>query len=369
MIYKPFQNIKLSRLGMGNMRLPSVDPKNPNADIDIPAAVELIQTAYRRGINYFDTAWVYNDGGSEKCVGEAMKDLPRDSYYLATKFYIDSTPDPAPVFEEQLRRLQTDHIDFYLLHCVMDANADKYLNSGAIDYFLEQKKQGRISYFGFSSHSSPATLRRFAEHHPWDFAQIQLNYFDWKFNTAKEEYEILAGHNIPVMVMEPVRGGRLAALTPECDAKLKAARPDWSISSWAMRFVKSLPGVQVILSGMSTMEQLEDNLKTFSDDGTLSESERTLLFEVADEFKDQIQVPCTACRYCCSGCPAKINIPEYLKLYNAFKVNGFQALGNASAIESEGKPADCLGCGACTGHCPQSIDTPSIMKELAKELQ
>ena len=362
---KKFQGIELSMLGMGNMRLPSVDSKNPNAPIDHPEAIKLIRRAYDEGINYFDTAYIYNDGDSEKCLGEAMEVFPRDSYYLATKFYIDATTDYEAVFEEQLRRLQTDRIDFYLLHCLTDGNADRYLNSGAIEYFLEQKKKGRISYLGFSSHAGVDTLRRFASHHQWNFAQIQLNYYDWNYASTKEEYRILEERNIPIMVMEPVRGGRLADLTPEANKVLETAHPDWSIASWALRFVKSLPQVQVILSGMSTIGQLDDNLATFADGEGLNETDMETLQKACDMFKNQIQVPCTACRYCCSGCPMEINIPDYLKLYNSYKVDGKWALSGASKIESKGKPADCVGCGACTGHCPQNIDTPKIMTELA----
>lgn len=366
MIYKPFQSISLSRLGMGNMRLPSTNPKDPNAPIDYAKAHEVIDKAYASGINYFDTAYVYNDGDSEKYLGECMKKHPRDSFYFATKFYIDVNPDYEGVFEEQLRRLQTDHIDFYLLHCLLNGNIDKYLNSGAIEYFQEQQRKGRITYLGFSSHADPDVLERFADHHAWDFAQIQLNYFDWMYGTTQQEYKILADRNIPIMVMEPVRGGRLAALTPETDAMLKAAHPEWSIPSWALRFVKGLPQVQVILSGMSDLSQVEDNVNTFSTEEALTEADQKLLMDVCEKFHGQVQVPCTACRYCCSGCPMEINIPEYLRIYNAYKVDGPWALQEMNTVESKGKPKDCIGCGACTGHCPQSIDTPAIMEELKK---
>lgn len=365
MNYKAFQNIKLSGLGMGNMRLPSTDPKNPSAPIDYPEAFKIIRRAYEAGINYFDTAYIYNNGESEKCLGEAVKIFPRDSFFIATKFNIDSNPDYEAVFEEQLQRLQMDYIDFYLLHCLTDSNVDKYLNSGAIEYFLKQKEEGRIRYLGFSSHAGVETLRRFASHREWDFAQLQINYYDWNYSSAKEEYQILEERNIPIIVMEPVRGGRLADLTPEANAVLKAVHPDWSIASWALKFVKSLPQVQVILSGMSTMEQLEDNLATFADGEGLSGADREILEKACEMFKSQVQVPCTACRYCCSECPMEINIPEYMKLYNAYKVDGPWALSDASKIESQGKPSDCIGCGACTGHCPQNIEVPKIMEELA----
>ncbi len=360
MMYQEFRDISLSRLGMGNMRLPMRD-----GAIDEEKAQEIIDYAMAHGINYYDTAWVYNDGGSERFLGPALRKYPRDSYYLATKFNIHATPDPGPVFEEQLRRLCTEHIDFYLLHCLTDGNINTYLESGCIDYFLEQQKKGRIRYLGFSSHASPKTLERFASHHAWDFAQLQINYFDWKYNSAKAEYEILEKKGIPIMVMEPVRGGRLASLTAETEGLLKAAHPDWTVASWALRFVQSLPRVQVILSGMSNLEQIRDNVATFSGEVGLSDGDLALLLEVCEKFRSQVQIPCTACRYCTSGCPVQINIPEFLKVYNSYKVNGRGALRGLQKVESEGSPADCIGCGACTGHCPQNIDVPKLMQELA----
>ncbi len=368
MKYKAFRDISLSRLGLGNMRLPSQEPGKPGSPIDYKASHEMMDRAYEQGINYYDTAYVYNNGDSERCVGEGMKKYPRGSFYLATKFNIGANPDYKAVFAEQLERLQTDYIDFYLIHCVMDGNAKQYIDSGAIEYFLDMKAKGKITYLGFSSHAGTDTLRMFADHHDWDFAQIQLNYFDWNYSSTKEEYEILAERNIPIMVMEPVRGGRLSSLTPEAEALLKARHPDWSISAWALRFVKSLPQVQVILSGMSSMEQMNDNLGTFADDDGLSEEDMALLMKACDLFHSQLQVPCTACRYCTDGCPAQINIPEFLKLYNSYKVDGRWALHGWKDIATEGTPMDCVGCGACTGHCPQNIDTPKIMSELAELL-
>ncbi len=365
MIRKPYKDITLSRLGLGNMRYILSDPDNGNSPIDRPKAHAVIDSAYTNGINYFDTAYVYNAGDSERCLGEAMTKYPRDSFYIADKFNLHANPDYEAVFEEQLKRLQTDRIDFYLLHCIMDGNADDYLNSGCIEYFLKQKELGRISYLGFSSHAGPDTLRRFASYRDWDFAQIQLNYFDWYFNTAKEEYEILTERNIPVMVMEPVRGGRLSGLSPEAEAILKEAHPDWSISSWAMRFVKSLPNTQVILSGMNTLEQMNDNLNTFRDDSVLSDADQAVLKKAAETFRASIVVPCTACRYCTEGCPMQINIPEFLKIYNAWKTSGDRPRKETiQAVASEGTPDMCIQCGACAGVCPQSIAIPDLMKEL-----
>ena len=214
MITRDYKGTKLSALGMGNMRLP-IKHGGSDGDIDFDRGREIIDKAMAEGVNYYDTAYVYHSGKSEGFLKEVLvKCYPRDSFYIADKFFIQANPDYKAVFEEQLERLGTDHIDFYLIHSVTDNLADKYINSGCIEYFAEQKRLGRIKDLGFSSHSSPETLKRFAEYRDWDFAQIQLNYYDWLFGSSKQEYEILREKNIPMVIMEPVRGGRLADLTP-----------------------------------------------------------------------------------------------------------------------------------------------------------
>lgn len=360
---KAFKDITLSRLGMGNMRLPI---KGKDSEIDYEKAQEIIDYGMSHGINYYDTAYVYHSGESENFLGTAMKKYPRESFCLATKFFIAASEDYKAVFEEQLKKLQTEYIDFYLIHCINDGNYMRYIDGGSIDYFLEQKRLGRIKYLGFSCHSGLDALRTFADHHQWDFAQLQLNYYDWLYSNTKKEYEILTERNIPVVVMEPVRGGRLASLTPETEALLKAAHPDWSMASWAFRWVRTLPNVQVILSGMSNMEQIKDNVSTFSDGTEFTAADEKLLMEVCEKFRRQVVVPCTSCRYCCDGCPAEINIPEFLGVYSSARVDGLGGVKDkAGAVKSSGKPADCVSCGACTGHCPQNIDVPKFMRELA----
>ncbi len=363
---KGYKNISLSRLGMGNMRLPLRDDLE-GKPIDRQKAQEIIDYAMSHGINYYDTAYVYNSGDSEKFLGEAMKQYPRDSYYRATKFNIGANPDYKAVFEQQLERLGIDHFDFYLIHAVMDHNYKKYEESGCIEYFKELKKQGKIRYLGFSNHSSPDTLRHFRDLYDWDFIQLQLNYYDWQYGSTKEEYEICTEKGIPVVVMEPVRGGRLADLTPEANELLKSAHLDWSVASWAFRWVKSLPNVQVVLSGMSNMEQIEDNVKTFDEEGALSENDKETLFKACDMFRNQMQVPCTKCRYCCDECPAKIDIPFILMKYNNYKLNGAWVIQDLKTTDKPA-PKDCVGCKKCMGHCPQSINVPEIMKELADKL-
>lgn len=361
---KPFHNLHLSTLGMGNMRLPQKGVAS-NAPIDWEASAQIIDYALEHGVNYFDTAWVYNNGESERCLGAALKRhaADRDKFYIADKFNIDATTDYEMVFEEQLRRLQVDYIDFYLIHCLMDSNINRYIESGAIEYFEEQKRKGRIKYLGFSSHSSVETLRRFADIRQWDFAQLQINYYDWRYSETVKEYSILEERNIPCMVMEPVRGGKLAVLPEKAEKLLKTAHPDWSMAAWAMRFVQSLPNVLVVLSGMSNMEQIEDNVKTFSSDKPgLSDEDKALLDKACEMFRAYIHVPCTGCRYCTAECPQQINIPEFISVYNKFKVNGTWGIkSDLENIVTEGKPADCLQCGACMKHCPQSIQIPDLM--------
>ena len=367
MIFKPYKNITLSCLGMGNMRLPLVAGSNDKSDY--PEAHKILDKALASGINYYDTAHVYNGGDSERCLGEWIKNQDRDKFYVATKFNIGACKDYKGMFEEQLKRLQTDRIDFYLIHCILDGNVDEYINSGAIEYFEEQKKKGRITYLGFSSHASPATLKRFADLRDWDFAQIQLNYYDWLYETTKEEYEILHERNIPIVVMEPVRGGKLADLTPAPAAILKEAHPEWTSASWALRFVKSLPGIQVILSGMSTMDQLLNNLETFDKEEAFTDEDKETLFKAGRALRNDLYVPCTACRYCTDNCPMGINIPEYLKFLNAYKIEGKWGLQGIDKVDSEGAPADCIACGACMGHCPQGIEIPKFMSELAAAME
>jgi len=364
MIYKPLHTLRPSYLGMGNMRLP-VTGGSFDAPIDRIRAQEIIDAAIASGINYYDTAYVYHNGESETFLGEALARYPRESYYLATKYILFASPDYRAVFQEQCARLKTEHIDFYLIHAVFDNNYRQYLDCGCIEYFLEQKEKGRIRYLGFSFHADIDTLVIFADHHQWDFAQIQLNAFDWIFGQAKQEHAILRERGIPLIAMEPVRGGVLASLSPRARALLQAARPDWSMASWALRWVKRLPGVQVILSGMSTLGQLTENAALFSHDESMGGEEEKILFKACELFREEVRIPCTACRYCCDGCPAHIDIPQVIGICNRYKTDGDWALEGFKAIQSGGKPDACTECGACNAHCPQGIEVTAIMSEMA----
>lgn len=366
MQYKKFKSsAKLSMLGMGAMRLPVVGGDQGN--IDYEKAKAIIDRAYQGGVNYYDTAYIYHSGKSEEFLGKALAEYPRESYYVADKFNLQAEPDYKKQFPEQLSRLNMEYIDFYLIHGIQDAWMDQFLECGALRYFDELKKQGRIRNLGFSFHASPDSLRKLLKIYPWDFVQIQLNYLDWYYGDAKELYEILEEAEIPIMIMEPVRGGKLANLTPEAEEILKEADPEASIASWALRFVMSRPQVQVVLSGMSNLEQMEDNLHIFSETACLTEEEEALVKKAADEFRSKVGVGCTACRYCTPNCPIGLDIPKILSLYNDVKLANEEWRATFADAMPEGKrPEDCIGCGACTGHCPQSLDVPAVMKEMAE---
>jgi predicted aldo/keto reductase-like oxidoreductase len=364
MIYKVFKDIRLSRLGMGNMRLPATE-EGFRAPVDYNKAQEIIDYAMANGINYYDTAFDYHGGDSEKFLGKALAKYKREDYYLATKFFILASPDYKAMFEEQLSRLKTDYIDFYLIHGIFDHTFQKYIDCGCIEYLLKQKEQGRIRYFGFSSHANTQNFKTFLNLRQWDFVQIQLNFFDWLYGDRKEQYEILENQGIPTMAMSPVRGGRLASLTPEAETMLKTAHPDWSIASWSFYWLKRLSGTQVILSGMSTLDQIKENVSLFANETSLNNEDEKTLFKACEAFRSKIQVPCTSCRYCCNNCPAQIDIVKILEIYNQYRIDGPWALTRLEHVESKGKPADCSGCGMCNERCPQSIDVKGIMNGIA----
>ena len=369
MKFKDFKDgIKLSRLGMGNMRLP-VDESKEGRPIDYAKTKAIIDEAIRSGINYFDTAYVYHGGESEVVVGKALAEYPRDSFYVADKFNYGANPDYKAQFEEQLQRLNMNYIDFYLLHAIGDDSFENYTTCGCVEYFKQKKAEGAIRYLGFSFHGSPETLRKLLPVYNWDFVQIQLNYYDWVFGTAKEQYEILTEAGIPVMVMEPVHGGMLATLNEKTSAKLKAADPARSIASWGMRWVMGLENVQVVLSGMSAMDQMKDNVATFAEGKYLTDEERAFVEQIAVDYRTDVSVPCTACRYCTDDCPMGLEIPKLLATYNEFKIGGPWALMALNELPEDKRPTACVGCGACTGHCPQTIEVPKYMAEMAEVMR
>lgn len=375
MITKSFCGLKLSALGMGAMRLPVLE--GDDARIDSAATQELVDYAMAHGVNYYDTAWGYHAGNSETALGKALAKYPRDIFYLADKFPgydLANMPKVQEIFERQLQKCGVDYFDFYLFHNLCEMNIDAYLDDekyGIFSYLMEQKKNGRIRHLGFSVHGALPIMERFLDAYGkhMEFCQIQLNYVDWTFQNARAKVELLKEWNIPVWVMEPVRGGKLASLPAEDEARLRALRPGESPAAWAFRFLQDIPGVAVTLSGMSNLQQLKDNIATFETERPLSEQERDALFAIADGLLGG-RLPCTACRYCTSHCPKELDIPMLLELYNehSFTTNGFIAPMALLAQPAKKQPSACIGCRSCEQVCPQQIKISEAMARFAASL-
>ncbi|MBD5477442.1 MAG: 4Fe-4S dicluster domain-containing protein [Lachnospiraceae bacterium] len=375
MIYKEFQDLKLSALGMGAMRLPTGANE---ADIDEAVTEEMVAYAMKNGINYYDTAWGYHAGHSETVMGRVLGKYPRDSFYLATKFpgYDLSNMDKVEeIFEKQLEKCGVEYFDFYLFHNVCEMNIDAYLDPkyGIYDYLVKQKENGRIRHLGFSAHGSYDVMKRFLDAYgeKMEFCQIQLNWMDWTFQNAKAKVELLKEYNIPVWVMEPLRGGKLASIPEEYAKKLVGLRPDEEIPAWAFRFLQSIDSVTMVLSGMSNMEQLQKNIETFETEKKLNQEETAALLGIADDLLNQKKLPCTACRYCTSHCPKGLNIPSLIELYNEHNVSGggFIAPMALMAVPKDKQPSACVGCRSCEAVCPQQIKISEAMADFCSKLQ
>lgn len=371
MIYSKFGEKQLSLLGFGAMRLPVKE----DGTVDKEQVKTMVRHAMDHGVNYFDTAWPYHDGQSETVMGEVLSEYDRNSYYLATKYpghQISETYDPAALFEAQLEKCGVDYFDFYLLHNVYEKSMDVYLDPqwGILDYFKEQKRLGRIKHLGFSTHAQMDCLKEFLDAcgEDMEFCQIQLNYLDWTLQDAKAKYDLLTEKGIPVWVMEPVRGGKLAKLDEANEQTLKVLRPDEKIPAWAFRFLQGLPNVKMILSGMSDQTQMEDNVSTFADSKPLTQEETEVLLKIAESMKDS--VPCTACRYCCKGCPMGLDIPMLIGIYNEIRIiPTVNAVMRIEGLPKDKQPSACIGCGRCMQICPQNIDIPAVMKDLNERMQ
>jgi len=361
---------RLSRLGFGCMRLPLTADKA----IDEAKLQRMVDYAIAQGVNYFDTAWPYHSGLSEITIGKALRRHPRDRWLLANKYpghQIAASYNPAEIFEEQLKKCGVDCFDFYLLHNVYENSFGVYTDPkwGILDYFREQKRLGRIRHLGFSSHARPDTLEKFLDYagDSMEFCQIQLNYLDWTLQDARAKYDLLTARNIPVWVMEPLRGGRLATLDESDEAGLRALRPDESTAAWSFRWLQRLPNVKMVLSGMSAMEQMVDNVATFSGGLPQSDAEAALLERIAEGLKDAL--PCTRCRYCCDGCPMGLDIPMLIHAYNDVRFAQSMTVSmQFDALPEDKRPSACIACGACAAVCPQNIDIPGALRELSETL-
>lgn len=365
---KQFKNIEISRLGLGNMRLPCKTPikREANPLIDYNKAQELVDMAYENGVNYFDTAYMYHAGKSEKFIGQALKKYPRESYYLADKLPIWMCKKPADmqkIFDKQLQRTGIDCFDFYLLHSLDKGNFEKCEKYGAYDFLLEKQKQGLIKNIGFSFHGTIDDLKAIVAAHHWDFAQIQMNYLDWKNQDAKTQYEILTEAGIPVIVMEPVRGGKLADVPKRVEELFKNNAPDKSIASWAIRFCATHDNVLTILSGMNAKEQMLDNLQSLTDFVPMTDVELKICQNAASIINESEIIPCTGCDYC-ADCPKSVKISTIFDVYNKLKTGEYTAeQAKEKYAQIDVNHTQCVACGKCKEHCPQSIDIPKMLSE------
>lgn len=365
---KQFKNIEISRLGLGNMRLPCKTPikREANPLIDYNKAQELVDMAYENGVNYFDTAYMYHAGKSEKFIGQALKKYPRESYYLADKLPIwmcKRPDDMQKIFDKQLQRTGIDCFDFYLLHSLDKGNFEKCEKYGAYDFLLEKQKQGLIKNIGFSFHGTIDDLKTIVAAHHWDFAQIQMNYLDWKNQDAKTQYEILTEAGIPVIVMEPVRGGKLADVPKRVEELFKNNAPDKSIASWAIRFCATHDNVLTILSGMNAKEQMLDNLQSLTDFVPMTDVELKICQNAASIINESEIIPCTGCDYC-ADCPKSVKISTIFDVYNKLKTEEYTAdQAKEKYAQIDVNHTQCVACGKCKEHCPQSIDIPKMLSE------
>ena len=362
------KEIVTSTLGFGAMRLKVVD-----GEIDEAKGLALIDKAYQNGVNYFDTAVPYTDGKNETFVGKALKRYPRNSFYLATKLTIrlyKTKEELKKVIDKQLQNLQTDYIDFYLMHA-LNKNTFRTIKEWNIMEIVEGwKKEWKIRNIGFSFHDDYETFKEIVDYYPWDFCQIQLNYMDDEIQQGIQGYHDLVKKEIPVVIMEPVKGGKLASFNEKVASKLKKYNPEASLSSWAMRWVASLDGVKVILSGMNEMDQVEDNLNTFSNFKKLNEEEQKLIKEVKEDLKKITEVGCTNCEYC-MPCTVGVNIPGNFRIFNdyaMYKAEGDSKWRYNDLISKKANASLCIECGKCVPQCPQGIDIPNELKRMLKVL-
>ena len=370
------------KLGFGLMRMPTLDKTNA-ADVDVEQVKQMVDLFMEKGFTYFDTAWMYNGFHSENVAKEALVDrYPRERFTLATKLhagFFDSLEGRDEVFNEQLKKTGAGYFDYYLLHGIEAAMLPKYEKYACFDWLLEKKAQGLVKHAGFSFHDTPELLDEILTKHPeMEFVQLQINYLDWESEWIQSRacYEVAEKHGKPVIVMEPVKGGTLANIPEEAKKLFEKRNAELSIPSWAIRFAASLPNVMVVLSGMSNLEQMQDNLSYMEQFEPLTEEEKTVCFQVAKIINDQITVPCTGCSYCTEGCPQSIAIPKYFSIYNEDMRENLAEKGwtvnftNYEILSSKfGKASDCIECGQCEGVCPQHLTIIDYLKDVARHYE
>ena len=371
------------KLGFGFMRLPVLD-ENDKTSIDMARVEQMVDLFLEKGFTYCDTAWMYHNFASESAVGKAVSDrYPREKFTIASKMpdmMLRSEAEPAEIFEKQKAKLHVDYFDYYLMHDMNNVNYEKAKKFGAIDFVRKKKESGEIRCLGFSCHDTPEFLDRVLEENPYfEFVQLQINYLDWESEgvQARKCYEVCVRHGKPVVVMEPVKGGTLADPPQAVKDLMTEMHPDWSPSSWAIRFAASLENVMVVLSGMSTLEQVEDNTAFMEHFEPLGQAELDLLRKAAEMIRATVAIPCTGCRYCveASHCPKNILIPNYFNLFNTKKIATWDLFSPETEYyenylaQGYGKASDCIRCHSCEKVCPQHIRISEWMLEVAKEME
>ncbi len=361
--------IETSLLGFGCMRF----PVTAEGKIDEPEAERMLDKAIAAGVNYIDTAYPYHNGDSEPFVGRVLKKYDRHSFYLATKlpcWNVSKKEDAERIFEEQLTRLQTDYIDFYLMHALGGDSFRKMVELGVVEVLEKLKAEGRIKYLGFSFHDSYEAFEEILCYRDWDFCQIQLNYMDAESQAGLKGYRLTEERNVPLVIMEPVKGGSLAAFAEDITGKFRALDPEASTASYALRWVGSLPNVKVVLSGMTTMEQVEDNLKTFSDFRPLSEEETKTIDGIVALIRSRVQNGCTACRYC-MPCPAGVDIPGNFRVWNTYHMyQNYNMVKNnwEKGLGEEKQAKNCVKCGKCEKACPQKLHIREDLEKVQADM-
>ena len=368
----------MKKLGFGLMRLPVMD--GDYTKVDVEKFGEMADAFLAAGGTYFDTAYPYHGGNSECAFREAVvKRYPRERFTITDKlpiYLIKKTEQMQGIFDEQLARCGVEYFDYYWLHAITSTNYENVQQVGAFEFIAQKKAEGKIRHIGFSFHDLPELLDRVLSDHPeTEYVQLQINYLDWEDTMlrARECYEVATKHGKPVIVMEPIKGGTLAGVPEEAERLLKAQEPELSVASWAVRFAATHENVMMVLSGMSNMEQMEDNISYMKDFISLNGLEIDTLKKVTEIIRSNPAIPCTACRYCVSEneCPKNIAIPDYFALYNDSKV--FNSMGASiyyeNLILTHGKASECIGCGKCEKHCPQHLPIREYLKDVAKLLE
>ena len=364
---RKYRDIEVPLLALGCMRLPM-----RNGEIDQQELDRMVDYCMEHGANYFDTAYMYVDSKSELAIGKSLKRYKREDFILADKspiYKMKTREDVREIFDEQLKKCQVEYFDFYMCHNINKNTVDTYRNVAMYDELVKLKKEGKIKYLGFSFHGTPDILREVVKEHKWDFAQLQINYLDWDVVKAKEQYDIVQAEGIPVIVMEPLRGGGLVNLSDKALAKLKEHYPDTTPASFGLRWAASRKNVVTVLSGMSNLQQVKENIQTFIDYKEMTEDEIKVADEISKIIQSQGEINCTACKYCMEVCPRGINIPAAFALYNQYKVSKSKmsfTMYYDTLSESE-QPDACIKCGLCSKNCPQNLDIPALLTKIADE--